>query len=275
MAWPEQQVRTWEDFVQVASQVVVSRPAFQNYAFRGQADTEWRLVPSLTRLMLDLNLEPHQALEVEKAILKQFEAQAHLHLDTNVLPEMSDDSQHIAWWTLMQHYHAPTRLLDWTGSIYIAAYYAVMEKWDRDGAIWLFHTYQFEEGMRRQVEGYNPASTLVFNRDQFLDPGAPGELYVFTHGRQTDRMVAQQGIFTLCKQILADHGEIIENNIATDGPELYLQKIVIKRDLKPRFLRQLRAANITANALFPGVDGLGRSLEELARMEAHHLRGEH
>jgi hypothetical protein len=37
---------------------------------------------------------------------------------------------------LMQHYKAPTRLLDWSYSPYLAAYFACSSNPNIDGAIW-------------------------------------------------------------------------------------------------------------------------------------------
>jgi hypothetical protein len=47
-------------------------------------------------------------------------------------------------------------------------------------------------------------------------------------------------------------------------------KIVIPEKLKPEFLRRLQIMNITANSLFPGVDGLGRSVREFIQVEVLH-----
>jgi hypothetical protein len=45
-------------------------------------------------------------------------------------------------------------------------------------------------------------------------------------------------------------------------------KFVIPGNKKDEFLHHLHAMNITAQSLFPGLDGLGASIGELSRMKA-------
>jgi len=49
---------------------------------------------------------------------------ASQYIPENLIP---DDEDLVGWWQLMQHYRAPTRLLDWTRSPYVATYFAVIE----------------------------------------------------------------------------------------------------------------------------------------------------
>jgi hypothetical protein len=44
-------------------------------------------------------------------------------------------------------------------------------------------------------------------------------------------------------------------------------KMVACKDLKPAFLRNLRTMNITASSLFHGLEGLGKSMDEMVLME--------
>ena len=78
---------------------------------------------------------------------------------------------------------------------------------------------------------------------------------------QSERMATQQGRFTLCLKIHQQHNCIIEQI----GKQ-HIRKIEIPHEKKPEFLARLRDMNITASALFPGVDGLGRSVAELMAM---------
>lgn len=271
LSWPEYKLKNWRDFMEMAERTSFGPPTQSPYIFRGQAREKWFLLPSLARLALQLNLQAREALEVEKHILSNFRAQAHLYLSPNIVQGTKDDK--FGWWTLMQHYHAPTRLLDWTASIFVAAYYAVVEAWDDDGAIWMFHNHSLTEGMKKRFPTYE-VLPLRGEHKKFDEADAPAELQLFVRHELTDRMIAQQGGFTVCKQILADHGEVIGDAISDDGsgPKRLLLKLIVEKEFKSEFLNRLRDANITANALFPGIDGLGRSLEEFARLHANYLK---
>jgi hypothetical protein len=74
-------------------------------------------------------------------------------------------------------------------------------------------------------------------------------------------MAEQQGRFTMCLRIHQDH-ECIANMV----PKTHLKQIIIPYKSKPSFLAELRRMNITAAALFPGVEGLGRSIAEFASL---------
>ena len=80
-------------------------------------------------------------------------------------------------------------------------------------------------------------------------------------------MIAQQGQHTFCTNIYADHGQIIGKSLGKG-----LKKLVIDSSKKREFLLRLRRMNITANSLFPGLDGLGRSIAELIHVQSYRDR---
>ena len=69
----------------------------------------------------------------------------------------------------------------------------------------------------------------------------------------------------MCLKVHQDHV-----CIAMKIARTHLKKIVIPHKIKPDFLAELRRMNITAAALFPGVDGLGRSIAELTSLDMQH-----
>jgi hypothetical protein len=78
----------------------------------------------------------------------------------------------------------------------------------------------------------------------------------------TDRIHAQQGWFTVPLDPRLDHLEAKLMN------GVMIEKFVIPANFKPEFLRKLRLANVAGHALFPGLDGLGRSVGEQIRLDA-------
>src|SRR5205823_7935870 len=70
---------------------------------------------------------------VEQHLLRQF--QRRLHQYVSVIPEVDDT---LEWLALMQHHGAPTRLLDWTKSPFVAVYFAVETATARTpSAVWI------------------------------------------------------------------------------------------------------------------------------------------
>ena len=63
-------------------------------------------------------------------------------------------------------------------------------------------------------------------------------------------------------------GRLLTEAAAATDRRLPFLKLIVPKDLKREFLRKLRRMNITAHALFPGLDGLGRSVGELIQLGA-------
>jgi hypothetical protein len=77
----------------------------------------------------------------------------------------------------------------------------------------------------------------------------------------TDRMVAQQCLYSIAHPIERDHMEAF-GEMATDSSA---DVIVIKGNLKPWLRNLLPAMNVTAQTLFPGVQGVGMHMSEIMR----------
>ena len=262
--WPEPSlpIMTLGHITQTAEDMI-QEGAGGSYSFRGQGDATWPLEPRLGRTVRGSGLTAKQVLKLESSMRQQFEAHAHLYLEPSVLAE--DDF--IAWWSLMQHHEAPTRLLDWTASPQVALYFAVVDEPDKDGAVWFFHSGALREMMKQQCSTYfdQIMPNIKKLEEECTLPDAPETLYTVQRIRHTSRMVAQQGMFTLCTQVLSDHGRIIAN--ALRDKTASFGRWIIQRQDKNKLLFALRAANITASALFPGIDGIGRSLQDFVRIQ--------
>lgn len=265
---PEIEIANYNDLVRLDESMEYDRPSLITFLFRGHARSDWRLVPSLLRQVAVCGMSASEALAVERSARLEFSRQAHLHLPEMLLAERDDA---MSWWLIMQHYNAPTRLLDWTRSLFVAAYFAVEKEEDSDGAIWILHAPRMVHETRKRFGLELPDEPEAID-SLFMDPAAKPAMLHVTATAQTDRMIAQQIGFTVSPLVLADHGAILAEYFAEQPPDrIQFLKAIIPRRSKPEVLRRLRQVNITANTLFPGIDGLGRSVAELVRVDCHHI----
>ena len=256
----------WSDFVKFDAEAIqhgsVLRPSF---LFRGQAGEAWTLRPTLARIGREAGWTKERALEIEAGLLRHFIGLAHLYLPPRLVTEPRNL---VSWWIAMQHYGAPTRILDWTRSVYVAAYFAVQEQPRAPGAVWIV------QGAQVQREMDTKFGALTASDDAAMQASsAPPSLHFPMLDFETDRMAAQQAVFTLSRDVLEDHLSLIESVMPEDPGNPLFIKAIIPAQAKLEFVRRLRHMNITASALFPGIDGIGRSTNELARA-AGRMEGE-
>lgn len=253
--WIEREVSTFDKFIEFAESYYPRLTWAPPLFFRGQPNAEYNLVPSLLRIV---GADSRQnALAMEKVLGEEFVAQASLFPETAAVWSALKDGDNTERWAMMQHHGCPTRLLDWTGSPYVAAYFAVEQQLDHDGAVFMIHPGSF-------VPELAPGTSKDVPTD---DPSLPPRVIASCPDIRSRRVVAQQGHFTFNTHIAEPHDEAILEAHARDGWEHAAVKIVIPAAAKTVFLSHLRVMNVAAHSLFPTLDGLGRSLGEMARIQ--------
>jgi hypothetical protein len=173
----------------------------------------------------------------------------------------------------MQHYGAPTRLLDWTYSFFPALYFAV-ENGDSEGALWAINHTKLVAALRADTnlalieklvdETRNVLDLETFKKAFAQSPAVPFVCPVNPY-RLNERLTIQQGLF-LCP---GDVSKPFERNLAAllgESPDsAVMTKLLISNE--PQFRRdiltQLHRMNMNASTLFPGLDGFARSLATL------------
>ncbi|WP_435011051.1 FRG domain-containing protein [Tundrisphaera lichenicola] len=264
------ELKDWHDLLNIADLLEIGSATRPPFVFRGQPCSKWQLKPSLLRHLERLVIDSAQAIQLEKTALDEFRAEAHYHISPIIFMSAKN---HFDWWAIMQHYGAPTRLLDWTASIFVAAYFAVSGYPDEDGAIFLVNSLKSNIATIKKhpnISGIDGVANQLFDA-MLVQPNAPSTIHFMGQHLRNDRMSAQQGLFSISPNIFADHSSILNSHMSDTAeqieeelnPEISFGKLVVPVSLKAQYLRKLKNMNITANSLFPGIDGLGRSVAEL------------
>jgi len=244
--------------------------------YRGQGKADWPLAPSLHRI-LSSPQKRELAEKFEQIGMLRFRKSAHLYHNQAVLPEWpgtggEDHLNVLVLWSIMRHYGAPTRVLDWTSSPYIAAYFAVREEWDEDAAIWFYDNQILQKAWKAISLDLNDMPRL---QKDFTNGGRrhDGLAIVFDYEatEQTPRMVAQQCRLSVCTAVDADQEEALEALGSAASKSNWMGKLVIPKSSKYDMFRHLFAMGINAEALFPGPDGLGKSIEEVYKLRVADL----
>jgi hypothetical protein len=234
------------------------------YAFHGLTSADHSLSTTLQRLA-----GAHGNIaRLEQSLLRNFRKYAH-----DKTPSGVDSIWH--WLAVAQHHGLPTRLIDWTFSPFVALHFVTdtPADMDRDGAVWAVDFVRAKELLPRRLrqildEEHSDTFTAemlgsipslrefdALAREPFLLFLEPPAL--------DDRIVNQAALFA----VMPTPSASLDNWLAAHS-EL-CRRIVIPAELKWEVRDKLDQANITERTLFPGLDGLSRTLARYYLPRAH------
>lgn len=258
--WPEMRIESWADLQQAID------PLASQCVFRGQGCQAWPLISSFNRLIS--GTDELIALQWERHSILRFRSEAHLYLPPTVMPpnlfKLSALDTYLEWLMLMQHFGAPTRLLDWSQSPYVAIYFAVIDCSKDDAAVWYFDSVEVEKLVCARY-GKKPGEYLDYAdlpAEEIRRTEDAPLLYTAMKKFRTAREVAQQGVFSFTNRLAADHQSVIPK--ACEGHAF--GRIIIPAKLKAEFCFRLGQMNVTAAALFPGVEGVCTAIRDSLRL---------
>jgi len=274
---------TLEDFWGYLNPLGFFLQSFQKPIFRGQGDADWRLTPNAQRIATiekyrgNSNNYNHVDMVVlfEYLLLRDFlhfidEVGYQAPLDSIEFREAMDFEQFtnkfgiaandwptqefIPLLALAQHHGIPTRLLDWTRSSFIAAYFS---------AIQVIHKSDAEE-----FKEHGKLAVWIFDEASLNHLNGRIEL-VRLPGSVSLNMAAQKGVFVLGRghthctrdwKFVAEEVDGLVDKAFDESNHSTLYKVTLPAKLAGELLFRCYLFDIHANKLFAGLDGIAKAV---------------
>lgn len=223
---------SWEDFKSQIANDLFDDSIFVRgrYLFRGHRNIDWSLTPTFDRMFAEFSSSERD--KIEKKFIEEFGEEID-NLDLNI--DLKSEESVLAF---AQHHGLPTRLLDWSMSPYVAAFFAFADLLtssnlsdESNVAIWVLDT---EKDVWREKHGV-----------MIVSPQRIGNL----------RLRNQQGKFTLSKTPFIS----LEEYVNYQKEPLALRKITIPAHELHKALSDLDLMGVNHSNLFTGADSAVRS----------------
>ncbi len=276
----ETELKNWKDFFLLDSML------HKQLIYRGQSNKEWNISSSLERLLeriypnyIDKALICWQ----EEQMLEEFCWKYPLFRRKTI-----DDNDYIEWLSIMQHYGSATRLVDFTESFFIAAHMAIYES-SNDACVWAVNKHiigSYAFSLYQEKYSTNSASfkeldkfSLELANQKIEKSYSPTEkqLLIIRPKNSNERLYRQQGLFVMPTNIKVpfmenlfsivktpklfwDFRHLVKNSDSYTQSQFSVIKINIPKEIHTQILLNLRKMNINSEILFPGIEGLAKSL---------------
>jgi len=252
----EKMIKSWQEFL------TETQSFSGDWIFRGQP-SDRALTTSLERACNDFGISLKKAPGIEKQLIRDFKRQ-YSGADRDFV--LNDTLYCLA---LLQHHGAPTRLLDWTYSPFVAAFFALEKKLSSKCVVWCLsadwcHKQAALIAEGNLVEKRNKDETRT---DKTFDP-----LYMRNSFKLVlpenplllnERLIIQKGVF-LCP---GDVSAKFETNLKK-LKDWYNENSIVKLKFNMeqhehlKAIEELQNMNVDNRSLFPGLDGLCKSLTQ-------------
>ncbi|MFZ5864089.1 MAG: FRG domain-containing protein [Nitrospirota bacterium] len=250
--WPTTNLNSEVDVLQVCAELRGKR-----WLCRGQSKCYGSLIPSIDHEPRH-TLSRSEKLSLERQSIDVFRSTAKFFAHPGEQGALTDDFIALM---VLRHYGVPTRLLDWTMSPYVAAYFAACSRDTEDGEIWSFDEPFYEQEGKKQWVRWPETTTDGTGGDSKFAAG----LTAFTLHEPPDwficafypggfpRQLAQVGAYTTTARFGQDHTIAIAN-LLSDPARYHLY--IISARLKQKLRTNLRESHgIWRGSLFPDSAG--------------------
>lgn len=238
--------------------------------FRGHSKSSYELRPNFFRDRVDL--EELKLKDLETKINRSFNEKAISFL--NYSGDDIDDSPYAAWRKLflMQHYGAPTRLLDWTENAITGICFSLFDHKlnstpDKDAHVWVLNPTRWNNRVNTNLK--SPASIDNNASDPYQplpnkSSHLPSEKPLAIYGMHNNpRISRQQGTFIVFPAGKTDcmlkHSQSLWSN--QDEPPLH--KIIIEKSSIIPISKILRSIGFNNSSIYPDLHGLAGDLKSM------------
>ncbi len=236
--------------------------------FRGHLSANWKIESSLVRNTFHVDDETYY--DLENTAITEFESKF------NVYGELRDKPKsRLGWLSIMQHYGAPTRLIDFTTSPFVALGFIIenlnpcfIENQENQFSIFALNYTRLNEILldklisNKQFKNYS-IEQMYINAETVSD-------YIFSQtctnvsyfmineplyaNKRIDR---QNGTFLISNRFL----DIEETLAKKEYEDIDLTKILIPSKLYRDIFCMLRKMNINLKTIYGDLDGLGKFIK--------------
>jgi hypothetical protein len=228
---------SWENFKSsVRGELGGGGDVYKRYIFRGQGNAAWPLKSSFDR-----HYSTKQAASRDK-------------LAKELIDDFYEECERFSAWrydindprvlAMAQHHGLPTRLLDWSFSPYVAAYFA-------------FSWFMFENPA---MEQRGNVAIWVLNRHEVERKAPKGQLQIVSvQDSENNRLGSQFGLFTYLKT----NESSLEEYLTSDAVDLAhaLTKLEVPRASAREALQDLILMGIHHATIFPGREGVAQTIK--------------
>lgn len=239
----------------------------RNWICRGQSQEHGSLFPTIDRDTLR-DLGRAEKLTRKRQAIDLFRTTARFFADAG---EQTASTSDVGSLLVLRHYGVPTRVLDWTLSPWVAAFFAAENYHSETGELWTFDHDTYAQRGRDQWELWPETTMHASGNPDEWDPGmptafAPNEppdwFVCLSYGPGFHRQAAQQGAYSMTARFGRDHAAKIAELLDDPGRfHLYTIDPTIKADL----LAALREQHgVWRGSLFPDSSGAAETAKRIA-----------
>jgi hypothetical protein len=269
-----EKINGWKELVDRETKLASSG---QEWIFRGESKPG-RLRTTLERACEDFGIVGDQIRYIENELIDDFTRSCHLYS----APVLPDEGDTLSWFALARHYGAPSRLLDFTYSLFIAAYFAA-EAEKAEPVVWAVNkTWLARHGSDvmkslpngdELVQAWKQRKGWVFEK-LFIKRDPPVELVALINPlKLNDRLAVQQGLFLGYSDVTVPFHDALERIPESAGNLIEFR--ISPEDARREILVRLYRTGVNRTALFPGLQGYAESLRSkiLTFLRLQELRG--